>query len=181
MMGRFDVSEIELSEASHKRWSNRDGLSKHAKFPRKNTEAHPMARNKPSGCLGSRRRYSMIVDITHSGTAICVAGAVAIEVPAFSARLTSTQILGAIFENLSERAWTAWWGLTWREDVSEAGESCGDPNYRRVGEGWADHNGTLCGTTADWDCGDFRRRDTSRIVAATLRHRALAVGEVIRR
>jgi hypothetical protein len=63
--------------------------------------------------------------------------------------------------------------------VLEAGGSCGALNYRyrRVGESWADHNGRLCGTTANWDRGDFRCRDKSRIVAATLRHRALAVGE----
>ena len=40
--------------------------------------------------------------------------------------------------------------------------------YRRVGEGRADHDGTLCEATADRDCGDLRCRDTSRIVAATL-------------
>jgi hypothetical protein len=65
--------------------------------------------------------------------------------------------------------------------VLEAGERCGDLNYRRAGEGRADHNGTLWGATADRDCGDLRCRLTSRIVAATLRHRALAVGAVIRR
>jgi hypothetical protein len=133
------------------------------------------------GCLGTSRRLSTIVDVTHSGAAICVAGAVAIEGTEFSARLTSIRFFCAILEILRDRAWTARWHLTWRKDVLEAGEGCGDLNHRRSGEDRANHNGTFCGATADWDCGDLRRRGTSRIVAATLSHRALAVAAVIRR
>jgi hypothetical protein len=35
MMGQFDVSKFELSQTPLKRWSNRDRLSKYAKFPGK--------------------------------------------------------------------------------------------------------------------------------------------------
>ena len=129
----------------------------------------------------NKQRLLTIVNVTRSGTVPCVARAVAIEGTAFSARLTSTRFFGAIFEILRDRAWTARWDLTWRKDVLEAGDSCGDLNHRRAGEGRADHNGTLCGATADRDCGDLRCRDTSRIVAPTFRRRALAVGAVIRR
>jgi hypothetical protein len=95
--------------------------------------------------------------------------------------LRRLNFLAHFFEILRDRVWTAQWDLTWRKDVLEAGESCGDMNHRRAGDGLADHNGTLWGATADRDCGDLRCRGTSRIIAATLRHRALAVGPVIRR
>jgi hypothetical protein len=106
---------------------------------------------------------------------------VAVEGPAFLARLTSIRFFCAIFEILRERAWTAWWALPWRKDVLEAGESCGDLNHRQGGEGQADHTRKLCGETTDRDRGDLRCHGTPRIVAPTLRHRALAVGPVIRR
>ena len=74
---------------------------------------------------------------------------VAIEGTAFLARLTSTRFFGAIFEILRDRAWTARWDLTWRKDVLETGESCGDVNHHQAGDGLADHDGTLCGATTD--------------------------------
>lgn len=63
----------------------------------------------------------------------------------------------------------------------EAGERCADTNRHRTGEGRANHNGTFCRATTDWDRGDLRCRDTSRIVASPVSHGALAVGAVIRR
>jgi hypothetical protein len=45
-MGQFDVSKFELSQTPLKRWLNRDGLSKYAKFPGKNGGRITMACNK---------------------------------------------------------------------------------------------------------------------------------------
>lgn len=99
MRGRFDVSESELGEARHKRWTNRDGLSKHAEFPGKNRGADQMSRNKPPGWTGRRLWYSINVDVTRSETPLCVSETVAVEGTAFSARLTSTRFFGAFFGN----------------------------------------------------------------------------------
>jgi hypothetical protein len=94
-----------------------------------------MARKQTSGCSGRRHRYSMIVDVTHSITPLCVGGAVAIERVAFSARLTSTRFFGPLFEIPHDRTWTARWDLTWRKDVLEPGESSGGANYHRADKG----------------------------------------------
>ena len=75
---------------------------------------------------------------------------------AFSARLTATRFFGKFLEIAGERAWTAWWNLTWGKDVLEPGERCAEANRRRAGEGRDDHAGTPFGATADWGCDDLR-------------------------
>jgi hypothetical protein len=74
-----------------------------------------MARNKPPGWLGSRRRYSMIVDVTHSETPLCVSEAVAVEGTAVSARLTATRFFGAFFGNSAQPTVDSTAGLDLRE------------------------------------------------------------------
>jgi hypothetical protein len=162
LMGRFDVSEIELSEAPHKCWSNRDGLSKHAKFPRKNRGSTSHGVQQTSGCPGNRRRYSKVVDVTHFGTLLCVGGAIDIKGAAFSARLTSTRFFGPLFEILRGPAWTVRRDLTWRKDVLEAGERCVDnqPSPGRRGFGQSRRDDATRG-----DCRPERRR------LASSRHR----------
>jgi hypothetical protein len=142
-------------------------------FPGKKEGAHQMSRNK--------QRSLTIVDVTRSRPAFCVAGAVAIKGTAFVRDLRRLNFVAQFFELLRGRAWTAWWDLTWRKDVLEAGERCADANHRRAGEGRADHDRRPPGATTQWDCGELRCRGTSRIIAATHRRRALAVGAVIRR
>jgi hypothetical protein len=181
LMGRFDVSELKLNEAPDKCWSNRDGLSKHATFPRKHRGGVSNGVQQTTGCPGSRRRYSMIVDVTHSRTLLCADGADAAEGAAFSARLMSTRFFRSLFEILRDGAWTAWWDLTWRKDVLEPGERCGDTSRRRAGEGSADHDGTPSyGVATDRSGGEWRRRAASGAVVAILSHRALAARAEIR-
>jgi hypothetical protein len=158
IMGRFDVSGVELSrrcrQTSLKRCSNCDGLSKRAEFPENTRGAHQMSRNKPPLLLKGPRPWRDLrrLDFLAHFSKFCASG---------------RGHCGG--------------DLTWRKDVLEAGESCGHLNHRQVGEGQPDHNGTFCEVTIDWDHGDLRCHRTSRIVAATLRHRALAVGAEIRR
>ena len=81
-MSRFDVSGVELSlhqsPIPHKCWSNRDGLSKQAESLGKNGAVASKVLQDTRGFLGSGRRLSTIIDVTHSGTAIYMGGAVAI-------------------------------------------------------------------------------------------------------
>jgi hypothetical protein len=96
----------------------------------------------------------MIVDGTYCGTLLYVAVAIAIEGAAFSTRLTATRFFWPAFRNSAQPAWTAWWGLTWDEDVLEPDERCVDINRRRASEGSADHDGTPDEAAADRNCGD---------------------------
>ena len=70
----------------------------------------------------NKQRLLITVDVTLARTSLCVAGAVAAKGTAF-ARLTSTRFFVAILQILRDRSWTARWDLTWRKDVSEAGET----------------------------------------------------------
>ena len=93
---------------------------------------------------------------------------------AFPARLTSTLFFGKFLEIPGERAWTAWWDLTWGKDVLEPGERCGATNPLRADDGRADHDGTFCDAMAERARGDLRCRATSCAVVAILSQRALA-------
>ena len=89
-----------------------------------------------------------------------------------SAQLRSTRFFVAILKILRHPSWTARWDLTWRKDQSEAGESRRAANRNRASDGRADHDGTFCEVTTDWDRGDWRCRATSRIVAFPFSHHA---------
>ena len=78
-MGRFDVSDLELSQALPKTLVKPRWTVKTWEIPREKRGAHQNGVQQSRGCLGSSRWFSTIVDVTHSGPAIYVGGAIAIE------------------------------------------------------------------------------------------------------
>ena len=79
MMGRFDVSDLEPSQALPKTLDKPRWAVKTWEIPREKRGAPQNGVQQSRGCLGSSRWFSTIVDVTHSGTAIYVGGAIAIE------------------------------------------------------------------------------------------------------